>query len=241
MNKERRAGHDLLFKTRVINSGFSKKPLLWFGAAGYLVLMTLWLSQLIWPLPVRAYYIPAGSMEDTLRVNDRLIADIAVYRFREPKNGEIVVFKAPQAALTNQKIPGDVDFIKRVIGTPGQTVEIKKGKLFVNGKAVTEPYAKWDAPYFYDLKIVAGKVYSREYSGPNEAGLWLRNSMPESNEKQDAISQSKSGVVPPGNYLMLGDYRSNSNDSHVWGFATRSAIEARALYVFWPLSHQKSL
>lgn len=189
------------------------------------------------------YYVPSGAMEDTIRINDRLVVDQWAYKSANPKNGDIAIFKAPKAALLNSPSQSaDVDFIKRVVGVPGQTVEIINKQLRVDGKTVPEPFAKWK-DYKYDMKIVGGTVYSREYLdfNSNEPGLWTVNLIPVSEAGQDKISRAKSGKIPAGKYLMLGDHRSNSNDSHVWGLAERNAFRGRATHIIWPLSHRKKL
>jgi signal peptidase I len=91
-----------------------------------------------------AFYIPSSSMEPTLLEHDRLIANKFSYVFHidTPKYGDIVIFRFPKDAPKNQR-----DFIKRVIGLPGDIVEIKDGKVFVNGKALEEKYVK-EAPQY---------------------------------------------------------------------------------------------
>lgn len=99
--------------------------------------------MLIRPFAVQAFLIPSGSMEQTLWVNDFIVANKAIYRYSEPKVGDIIVFKPPARALNKDQ--GEEDFIKRCQGTPGDIVEVRQGKLFRNGKAVTEPYLS-DSP-----------------------------------------------------------------------------------------------
>ncbi len=84
-----------------------------------------------------ARYIPSGSMLPTLQINNRLIVDKLGYRFREPQRGEIVVFN-PTKELEEQKFHDA--FIKRVIGLPGDKIEVKEGQVFVNGNSIKEPY-----------------------------------------------------------------------------------------------------
>lgn len=205
-----------------------------------------------WPLPVRVYYIPARSMEPTLQVNDRLLVDMRAYDSRAPQNGEIALFKAPAAALGSRYAGADVDFVKRVAGVPGQRVEMVKGRLKVDGALVSEPYAKWqiesdgvlpsesESDYRYDMKIVGGVIYSRDYLA-DEPGLWTRSNLTVAAKEQARINAAKSEAIPANQFLMLGDYRANSNDSHLWGFAPRKSFVGRALFVFWPLSHLKML
>lgn len=137
-----------------------------------------------------ARYIPTGSMLPTLQINDRLIIDKVTYNFRLPQRGEIVVFN-PTEVLEQQNY--HEAFIKRVIGLPGDTVEVKEGRVFINNQPLQEQYIK-DKPN-YRLEPV---------------------------------------TVPPDSYLVLGDNRNNSYDSHSWGFLPRNKIIGRAVVRFWP-------
>ena len=137
-----------------------------------------------------ARYIPTGSMLPTLQINDRLIIDKVTYNFRLPQRGEIVVFH-PTEVLEKQNY--HEAFIKRVIGLPGDTVEVKEGRVFINNQPLQEQYIKDKPNYPF---------------GPVK--------------------------VPPDSYLVLGDNRNNSYDSHSWGFLPRSKIIGRAIIRFWP-------
>ena len=84
-------------------------------------------------------YIPSDSMLPTLEVGDRLVVEKVSYYFRPPASGEIVVFDPPQQ-LQIQGYAKDQAFIKRVIGTPGQTVQVQDGKVYINGRSLKEDY-----------------------------------------------------------------------------------------------------
>ena len=139
-----------------------------------------------------ARYIPSGSMLPTLQINDRLIIDKVTYNFRDPERGEIVVFY-PTDALKQQNFKDA--FIKRVIGLPGDKVEVKGERVYVNDQPLGENYIEDRPNYNY---------------GP----VW----------------------VPPNQYLVLGDNRNNSYDSHYWGYVPRDKIIGRAVVRFWPLN-----
>ena len=198
---------------------------------------------IIQPFLLQAFYIPSGSMEDTLRVYDRLLVSKLVYRMRDPRFQEVVVFRAPPEA---QSLPGGTDdFIKRCMGTPGDVIYVQNRKYFhkpAGEKGFTvlrEPYVKWSpAPYAassgYDMKIVKGVVYSREYYQSGAPDVWKTNGVPIREDDQARIEQATPEAVPPGKYLMLGDHRNNSRDSHEWGFVPRTMIIGKAICVFWP-------
>ena len=137
-----------------------------------------------------ARYIPSGSMLPTLQINDRLIVDKLSYRFNIPQRGDIVVF-SPTSTLEKQNFHDA--FIKRVIGLPGDKVEVQGGRVYVNDQALRENYIEEDPQYQW---------------GPQ--------------------------TVPTGSYLVLGDNRNNSYDSHYWGFVPREKIIGRAVVRFWP-------
>lgn len=140
-----------------------------------------------------ARYIPTGSMLPTLQVNDHLVIEKISYRFHDPQRGDIIVFMpSKQLQEQNPEIFKDA-FIKRVIGLPGETIEVKNGTVFVNGEPLTENYTAAPPEYVY---------------GPE--------------------------VVPSDSYLVLGDNRNNSLDSHIWGYVPRENIIGRASVRIWP-------
>ncbi|MGA1283943.1 MAG: signal peptidase I [Prochlorothrix sp.] len=103
-----------------------------------------------------ARYIPSSSMLPTLQINDRLIVDKVAYRFTEPERGDIVVFN-PTDALIAQNFRDA--FIKRIIGLPGDVVEVYGGKVYINGQALEENYIQ-DAPeYVYGPETVPEGQY----------------------------------------------------------------------------------
>ena len=200
------------------------------------------------PFILQPFYIPSGSMENTLQwtpIQDRLLVSKAIYYARDPIPGDVVVFRPPTAAqVVNPTTNLTDDFIKRCIGAPGDVIEAKGNRtVFRNGKLLVEPYVKWSAgPYFsYDMKIVDGKVYSREYVMAGMSNLWQSEGVTVANEDQAGISAAAPEAIPPGHFLMLGDHRSNSSDGHAWGFVPRENVVGKAMCVFWPLSRAGTL
>lgn len=140
-----------------------------------------------------ARYIPSGSMEPTLQINDRLVVEKISYYFNPPERGDIVVFWPPER-LTPPGQRRDA-FIKRIIGLPGDVVEVREGRVVVNGELLEEDYIK--APPDYEW-------------GPEQ--------------------------VPQESYLVLGDNRNSSYDSHSWGFVPEENLIGKAMVRFWPPS-----
>jgi len=174
-------------------------------------------------------------MIPTLRVQDTVLVDVAAYRFAKPHFGDIAVFMPP--------LPSTVPFIKRVIGVPGDTIRIAGGVLYRDGHAAYEPYV--NEPTAYDLSIAHYDIYiDGEPLDPATADIPPRRMW----QAPDRI--------PAGFYLVLGDNRNYSDDSHLWGFAqidgpfaagplARRRVQARfigrAIMVIWPLAHIRIL
>ena len=123
------------------------------------------LALIIRTFVVQAFKIPSGSMEPTLLVGDHILVNKFIYGehipftdtkildFRDPKRGEIIVFVYPKDESK--------DFIKRVIGVEGDTIEIKDKKLFINGQSFDDSYG-----YFKDNAVIPGHVQPRDNFGP---------------------------------------------------------------------------
>ena len=181
------------------------------------VLSLVKLAPLMRTYVAEARYIPTGSMLPTLQINDRLIIDKWSYRFQEPQRGDIIVFMAPERAgicVSSSYIPDPSDswsnlptdktkpsntelqyaYIQRIIGLPGDKVEVKREQVYINNKRFQEKYIA-EAP-FYEFGPV---------------------------------------TVPPKSYLVLGDNRNKSCDSHFWGPVPRENIIGKATKRFWPL------
>jgi len=158
---------------------------------------------------VQAFKIPTGSMENNLLIGDHLLVnkfvfgpqlsstERAILPMRDIKRSDIVVFKYPDEP--------ERDFIKRVIGLPGETIELRNKKVFVNGVELQEPYV-----HFLEASHMAGEVTSfdvRERYGPV--------------------------TVPKDQYFVMGDNRDNSQDSRYWGFLPRHYVKGKALLIYW--------
>ena len=128
-----------------------KNPVTRFlGEMPGLIIMSLLLAILIKTFLVQAFYIPSGSMENTLRINDRVLVSKVPYYLHDPQRGDIVVFKTPPEAKIRCGAGGT--FVKRIIGLPGERIEVRlihdSGYVFINGQRLTEPYIDQFARYF---------------------------------------------------------------------------------------------
>jgi signal peptidase I len=173
------------------------------------IVIALILALFVRTWVVQAFKIPTGSMENNLLIGDHLLVnkfvfgptlsgvDRALLAVRDVRRGDIVVFKYPDEPQR--------DFIKRVIGLPGDTLELRAKKVYVNGQALDEPYV-----HFLTAASEGGEVTSmdvRERYGPV--------------------------TVPPDHYFVMGDNRDNSQDSRYWGYLPRSYIKGKALMIYW--------
>jgi signal peptidase I len=179
-----------------------------------LLLVAFLLALLIKTFLVQAFYIPSASMEPTLQIGDRVLVNKVVYHIRPLGRGDIIVFTDPHPIAQPHRSPlsgfwhwlteglgvstnPDKDFIKRVIGLPGDTVQIRRGQVMVNGLALKEPYLSPIKDF-------------RDY-GPVK--------------------------VPADNLFVLGDNRTNSNDSRfTLGFVPSRKVVGRAFVIIWPPS-----
>jgi signal peptidase I len=160
---------------------------------------------------VQAFKIPTGSMENNLLIGDHLLVNKVAYSpssgaleravlgQRAIERGHIVVFKFPEDPSR--------DFIKRVVGLPGETVEVRDKQVLIDGRPLDEPYARFDeAP-------------------PHPGGFGLRREL-----LREAFGPRR---VPAGQLFVLGDNRDNSRDSRYWGFLPADQVRGRALLVYW--------
>lgn len=171
------------------------------------VVIALILAFLLRTFVVEPRFIPSGSMEPTLLVNDRIIVEKISYLFNEPKRGQIIVFYPPKSPAIEDNTKA---YIKRVIGLPGDRISIFNGKVFVNNNPLQEPYIA--EPPKYVLPSQKQNLESLSDSGGEQAVI----------------------IVPPNYYWVMGDNRNNSNDSHIWGFLPKQNIIGRAYLRFWP-------
>ena len=187
----------------------------------------------------RTYYIPSGSMLPTLQIHDVLLVDKFEYRFHRPNEGDIVVFPPP--------IPTPDDFIKRVIGRPGDALHIQLGTVYINGVALHEPYITPDHRPVYDMAVRDYGIYVSYGAG------WQRLDSASANIPPKSMWTSPD-TIPPHCYIMLGDNRNDSEDSHIWGFAQdgggfttgprkgeSGGFTGRAFLIFWPPSQARVL
>jgi signal peptidase I len=159
-------------KDRAPRQGF----LGFLGEIPGLILMAFILALLIRTFLFQAFYIPSPSMVPTLQEGDRVLVNKIPYYFHDPRRGDIIVFENPNPGATPDRgivggflhwlfqglgfqQPEDEDFIKRVIGLPGDVVEGKNGAVYVNGTKIDEPYLTQKTRPFAAVTVPAGKLF----------------------------------------------------------------------------------
>lgn len=176
------------------------------------IVIAVILALFIRTFVVQAFKIPTGSMENNLLIGDHLLVNKFVFGPSESsiertllpigtiERRDVIVFKYP--------VEPDRDFIKRVIGLPGETVELREKKVYINGTPLDEPYVHFLEPPHVSL------------DGHEETSMDVR-------ERYGPVT------VPPNEYFVMGDNRDNSQDSRYWGFLPRDYIKGKALVIYW--------
>jgi signal peptidase I len=160
----------------------------------------------------QAFKIPTGSMEQNLLIGDHLLVNKFIYAptatwlerrllpVADIRRGDVVVFKYPEDP--------ERDFIKRVVGLPGETLEVRDKRVYINGRRLDEPYVFFLEP-------------------PGEPGMHHERTAFDVREQYGPVT------IPPDRYFMMGDNRDNSQDSRYWGTLPRHYVKGKALIVYW--------
>ena len=176
------------------------------------IVIAVILALFIRTFVVQAFKIPSGSMENNLLIGDHLLVnkfvlgpsasglERALLPIGTIRRGNVVVFKYPEEP--------ERDFIKRVIGLPGETIELRNKKVYINDQPLDEPYVHY---------------------------LQAPSSRPDLHEVTTFDVRERYGpvTVPPNQYFVMGDNRDNSQDSRYWGFLPRENVKGKALIIYW--------
>ncbi len=165
---------------------------------------------------VKTFYIPSGSMEDTLLIGDHLFVNRFIFRpaatalersllpLRPIRRGDIVIFRSVEDPA--------LDLVKRCVGLPGDVIEIRDKRLHINGQRLEEPYVKHDDERLYS----------------NQPGVQLAF------RRRDNLPPF---TVPAGHYFCMGDNRDRSYDSRSWGAVPAHYVKGRALVIYWSFDY----
>ncbi len=203
---------------------------------------------------LQAVTVPTGSMQNTILIGDYLLVNKFIFNpggnplpflpMREIQRGDIIVFKypgnsvKPETDVSRGLVKYQLNYVKRVIGLPGETVEFRNNQVFINGQPLAEhrvigdtnvrdaalevrefeprkPEEKWDVYYSEDTMDAVGagvKLPTRQYNFGVEG---------------------KPMVVPENSFFCMGDSRDESDDGRGWGFVPRELVIGRAMFVYW--------
>ncbi len=203
---------------------------------------------------LQAVTVPTGSMQNTILIGDYLLVNKFIFApggrplpflpQREIERGDIIVFKYPGNKIHPKNdssrgiVPYQINYVKRVIGLPGETVEFRNNQVFINGQLLPEYRIIGDA----DDNESALETREFEPRQPNEnySVYYSENTM---SNIQSGRKVSRSGYefgvegkttqVPEDQFFVMGDSRDNSEDSRYWGFVPRDLIIGRAMFVYW--------
>jgi signal peptidase I len=203
---------------------------------------------------LQAVTVPTGSMQNTILVGDYLLVNKFIFTpggyelpflpQREIERGDIIVFKYPGNSVhpendrSRNLVPYQINYVKRVVGLPGETVEFKDNSVYINGKLLPEHRMIGDAPDSQSELTVAefeerrpdetyNVYYEKESIDAVKAGMRV------SRRGYEFGVAGKPSVVPENSFFVLGDSRDQSEDSRYWGFVPRELIIGRAMFVYW--------
>lgn len=216
----------------------------YFESAVVTVIMALFGMTFI----VQAVKVPTGSMQNTITIGDHLLVNKFIFApgpvlpflpMREIKRGDIIVFKYP--GNSNQKlseqvadpenIPFKTNYVKRVIGLPGDHVEIRDDRVYINGQLLPE----------HRITAIDHDDNPATLREEHKAPLEIRENPPRAANEPYSVYYStnrsfdtdKKFDVPADSYFVMGDNRNNSSDSRVWGYVKREYVVGRAMFVYW--------
>jgi signal peptidase I len=202
------------------------RQVLWEWTKSICVAVVVWL--LLRTFLIEAFRIPSGSMENTLLIGDFLFVNKAIYgaevpllgthlpAYREPARNDVLVFDSVEEE--------GLKVVKRLIGMPGDTLEMRGGALYRNGQPVDEPYVRHDAPT---------KSESPEYR--LKMRLWQVKHLVQRDTASYNPDLQDWGpiVVPPDSLFMMGDNRDLSYDGRYWGFLPRASVRGTPLIIYY--------
>ncbi|MBS1873365.1 MAG: signal peptidase I [Acidobacteria bacterium] len=172
---------------------------------------------------MQAFVVPTSSMESTVLVGDHMIVDKLAYSpagafsrhilpYRDVRRGDIIVFKWPPDPRQN--------YVKRVMGVPGDHIKVVNKEVFLNGKKLVEPYTQHIFP---NIEPYRDNFPAEPFGPVDQRGIAML---------KDHVVNGEL-VVPPDSYFAMGDNRDNSLDSRYWGFVPRENIVGKPFAIFW--------
>jgi signal peptidase I len=220
----------------------------YFESAVVTVIMALFGMTFI----VQAVKVPTGSMQNTITIGDHLLVNkfifapgtpLGILPQREIKRGDIIVFKYPgdpknpEGDRRPDNLPYKTNYVKRVIGLPGDHVEVRGDRVYINDHEL--PEHRITARDHEDDRFTAEQENNKALdilnNPPRKEGDSYNVYYSENRTLESGFDQ----VVPKDSYFVMGDNRNNSADSRVWGFVPRELVVGRAMFVYWSYDESK--
>jgi signal peptidase I len=214
-------------------------------------------ASLLMLFVIQAFKIPSASMQNTLLIGDHLFVNKFIYGFRVPfterrvlglekiDRGDVMVFQFPvedPRELHCGSVQYGKDFIKRVIGLPGDVIEVRQGQVIVNDQPLgAEPYVVHSDRFRMQESLRAKEIDPARYQK-----LWQEHGLDREFEDQPADYASLRDYfgpvkVPEHSYFMMGDNRDQSCDSRFWGPVDERFVKGKAWLLYWPPDHMKTV
>lgn len=225
----------------------SSKPLRWFAYLRnwvlYFFIAPIFIALVIRTFIYEPFNIPAGSMQPTLEIGEYVMAEKFTYGYgpysfpygthvftyifqykilqKSPERGDVVIFRLP--------IDTDVNFIKRIIALPGETIQIRKGKIYLNGAKIPQTWVRQEIITSHIGERIEATIYQETL--PNGKAYEIMDTDP-----NGELDNTQIFTVPEGHYFMMGDNRDNSRDSRFLesvGPVPEINIASKAGFIFW--------
>jgi signal peptidase I len=222
----------------------------YFESAVVTVIMALFGMTFI----VQAVKVPTGSMQNTITIGDHLLVNKFIFApgtpfpllpQRDIRRGDIIVFKYPgnpndkEGDMRPDNTPYKTNYVKRVIGLPGDHVEVKGDRVLINGEELPEHRIKAkdheDDPHTPEQENNKALDVDKTNEAPRQEGETYSVYYSVNRTMDSGFNKT----VPEGYYFVMGDNRNNSADSRVWGFVPRELVVGRAMFVYWSYDESK--
>jgi len=204
---------------------------------------------------LQAVTVPTGSMQNTILIGDYLIVNKFIFNpggnplpllpMRDIQRGDIIVFKYPGNKVNNSDkmrnpplVPYQINYVKRVIGLPGEKVEFKNNQVFINDQLLPEHRIIGES------EVPDGALVTQEFEERQPDQKWsvyyhqdtmdtVRAGMKLPMRHYNFGVEGKPMIVPPNSFFCMGDARDDSDDGRGWGFVPRELVIGRAMFVYW--------
>lgn len=212
---------------------------------------------------IQAVTVPTGSMQNTILIGDYLLVNKFIFApggrplpllpQREIRRGDVIVFKYPGNKVHPENdrdrdqpiIPYQVNYVKRVIGLPGEKIEFRNNQVYINGELLSEHRITADAPRLKNGRMdQQAELQIKSEEPRKDTDKWdvyysegtMKAAQADrlmTNPQYEFAVEGKTMTVPENSYFVMGDSRDNSEDSRFWGFVPRDVIIGEAMFVYW--------